>query len=665
MAPLTPLDATMNDLLAGLISLLGLVYGRAWVVPFLILPFMLICAFWLIHRAKKQTQPYLDAAKVCTDTLRSALETDSDPSAERLAFSRNFDRVTSVFLATDRRTNLLQAWREFHETIVDESASPIQNTSRPFPFFQRVEPKQDQLSFWSNAFVGIGLVLTFLGLIVALRTAAAGMEGGDVRHAQGALTALLTVSGAKFFTSIGGIGASLWLRFAESDLTKKTKSVTREICELLERGLVYIPPQRLAAQQLMELREQTGQLKLFNQDIAFKIADRINVGVTDGMVQAFAPMASSLNSMNESMVAVTQGIGAGAAKAINDASGYQLRVLSATLNKLSERLDSISSVVTSSGDQAAQQIRDAGADFRVAAADIKGAFEQLTGNVSALGSDITNRASEAAQTQSAVLERALANLEAAQSRSAGSIEEAVNVLKVAAERVANDMEGAVGDQIRRGVAETGATFKSVLEESGGAMLGASTGLAKAIDEASKQVQLASDGFVQSADAARDTSAAMAGVSAEARLVASEIGEMGKGFATVSGPVLAAVQAMNQAVNLIAQTLEAGREAEADVLQELQALAREIKQAQTAAEQAWLDYRGRFETVDKSLASTMTIFSETLGNSLRDFNSFAQDVDTAMAGAISKLSVPLDQMNTYAESLDGFVEAQRLAARGSE
>ena len=661
------MDALLTDLLNQVMMPLKWLFGHVWVAPFFMFLPMLLIAAWMIYRAEKETQPYLKSAEKCADTIATALGADADPSAERLAFSHNFDQVVSAFAESDRDTQLLQAWREFHETIVDESASPIQNTSRPFTFFQRVEPKQDQLSFWSNAFVGIGLVLTFVGLIVALSIAAENMPNnnpGQVSDPVKALTGLLTVAGAKFFTSIGGILASLMLRFAESGLTKRTKRATREICELLERGLVYIPPQRLAAQQLEELKEQTAQIKNFNQDIAFQIADRINAGVTLGVTTAFEPIANSISAMGQSITEVTAGIGEGTAVAIAQVSGAQLKALSETLAALTEKLDSISTGVAASGDEAARQIREAGADFRLAASDIKGAFEVLTVNVGELGPKMIETANAASSAQLDALTKVLSGIEESQARAAKSIEDAVGALLVATEKAARVLATAVEVEIEGGVKEIGEVFGTVLGQSGEAMRLASLNLAEAIEGASSQVRLASDGFVKSGESAVSSSEAMMEVSGEVRNTVRQIADAGREFASIAGPALAASQSVKEAANRIAQAIQDGRGAEEGVLDELKKLAREISQTQAAATNAWTDYRNRFEGVDKSLANTTALLSETLGASLGDFRTFAQKFDSEMADAISKLAGPLSSIEDYAGSLDEFVEAQRTAVRRS-
>ena len=650
------MDQTLSAWLDYAMRPLEWAFGQAWVAPFFLFLPMLVAAAIMVVVARQRTAPFIGAAERCRDVLKQALGDDATPATQRSTFSEKFDTVLSVFNSTDVGAQPLnQAWRAFHESIVDETTTPIQSTGRPFAFFERVEPRQTFLVFWSNAFVGIGLVLTFIGLIVALRTAAHGMQGG-VSQAQGALTALLVVSSAKFFTSVGGIIASLVLRFGEASLSKKTRALTREICELLERGLVYIPPQRLAAQQLDELREQTSQLKIFNQDIAFQIADRINAGVTAGVAQAFAPMAASISDLNESMMSVTTGIGQGAAKAIAEVSGDQLKTLSATLAQLSERLGGISAAVSSSGEDAARQIRDAGSDFREAASDIRAAFDQLTGQVGTLGGKLTEQGDEAARVQSEATERMIAGLEAAQARSATAMEDAVKALQAAAGQASETMKVAVSDEIRNGVEETGRTFKTVLEESGEGMRSAASGLAEAIGAASEKIEHASTGFVRTGEAARISASALEGVTSEAKAIAKSIDESATGFRAVSQPVASASQAINEAAARIARTLEAGRGAEDGVLKELSALATEIGKTQTAAERAWQDYRARFEGVDKALENTTLQLGQSLGASLGDFRKFAQEFDSQVAAAIGKLSGALGSLEEYAESLDEYADA---------
>ncbi len=219
------MENTLNAALHWLLQQLGVVYTHEWVVPFLLLPIMLACAGYLHLRARFETSPFFRAAEARASALRAALGNSGDPISERAAFAAAYlDVSTAMSPNSPGERSLVQAWREFQESIIDESANPIRNTNRPNVYFAKVAPRLNFLTFASNVFVGVGLILTFLGLIVALNKAAGGMSGGDVKHAQEALASLLTVAGSKFFTSVGGLGASIWLRFVEHGLTRRSRA---------------------------------------------------------------------------------------------------------------------------------------------------------------------------------------------------------------------------------------------------------------------------------------------------------------------------------------------------------------------------------------------------------------------------------------------------------
>ena len=101
--------------------------------------------------------------------------------------------------------------------------------------------------------------------------------------------------------------------------------------------------------------------------------------------------------------------------------------------------------------------------------------------------------------------------------------------------------------------------------------------------------------------------------------------------------------------------------DAQALSALKSLAEEMRATQQAAEVAWQDYRARFEGVDRSLAGAVEKMGETVGGSLDQFRSFAQDFDMQLAGAVTKLSSSLDAIEEYAESLDQFVDRSRQQA----
>ena len=652
----------MNDILDLILGALNLVYGERWVAPFVVLPIMFVLAAYVRYRAIAATKPYLDAARNRVQAIKEALGSDNDPVAERAAFAENYIHVSTAMSEGQKGTHsLVLAWREFQESMVDESASPVRNTNRPAAFFNRAAPKQTMLTFASNIFVGAGLILTFLGLIVALNTAANGMAGQDVSVAKQSLQELLVVAGAKFFTSVAGLGASIWLRFAEHSLSLKVRRETDLICELLERGMLYVSPQRLAVEQLDVLREQRDQLKFFNTDVALQLSERIGAQFT----QAIAPVTASLTALNDNMASVTQGIGAGAREAIEKVSGEQLRGLSETLGDLRGRLDAIGQAVGSSSDDAARQIRLAGEDFAKAATDIRDAFVNLTTQVEGVGQGMAERGEAANAAQKEALETVLGSIEVAQTKSVAMVTDILDALKNGSVNAAGKMQEEVGSALKAGVEASQETFRIAIEESGQALKDTTSSLSKVVGEAAQQVERAASGLARTGDNAERTAEAIRSVTDNARVVATSLGEAAQGFSEAAGPVADAARSVNQAASQLTQTISADRAAGTQALGEMKSLAEGVRATQDAAEQAWHDYRARFEGVERSLSEATEKLAQTLADSLTEFREFAQNVDREMAAAVGRLGNTMTQIEEYAESLDEYVEQTRSQREAAE
>lgn len=645
----------MNTLLDMIMQVLEVPFSRPWIAPFIILPLIFGWAIYLSIDGYHRTRPFWKAMDKRLVVLRQALGDKDRRDETQSAFSEHYDDIQSAMDSDENNGKSLQlAWREFHETLVDETQTPIINTSRPNAFFMKVAPSQLRLMFWSNLCVGIGLILTFLGLIVALYTAQKGMTDNDPAMMQQSLIELLRVAGAKFFSSVAGVGASLLLRRIEYQITRKSKKKLEELCSLLERGLLYMPPQKVAIEQLSVLKEQRDQLKTFNTDVAFQLSERIGVQFQ----QAIQPVAASLDMLNSSISDMGKGLGDRAIDAINDTSGGELRALSQTLSVLGEKLNALSESVGSSGDDAARQIRAAGEDFAGAARDIRDAFDRLTANVDGLGGKLTEQSEAAAKAQSDSMAIALKDMEAMQAKSSETMLEAVKALQSAGTEAALTMQKQVGDAMATGVSESQHLFRTAMEESGEGLRSVSAGLTKAVGDAADKIDAASQGFVKSGEGAAQTAEAMSGIVLQSRTVASALDDSARTFVTAAAPLSQAVQAINEASGKIARAVEAGSKSEREALDAMRDLVKEVAATHEAAAVAWQDYRARFEGVDKALEGTVLKLGDTLGDTFASFREFSQKLESEMASAVGKLSNTLAPMEDYAESLDKYVEENR-------
>lgn len=638
---------------------LAIPFGQPWIAPFVIFPLFALGAGWLSVIAYRRAAPFWRAVEKRLVVIRQAEGDSSGPDATRKAFSDHYDDINSAMSAEDAEAkSLVQAWREFSETLVDETQSPIINTYRPHTFFSKAVPSQARLVFWSNLFVGLGLILTFLGLIVALYTAQKGMAGNDPSQMQGSLVELLRVAGAKFFASVAAVSMSVVLRSVEYRISGKSKKLIGELCSHLERGLLYVPPQKIAIQQLEVLKEQRDQLKTFNTDFALQLSERIGAQFQT----AIQPVAASLDTLSANIADMSQGMGAGAAKAIEEASGGELRALGQTLAVLGERLDGLSASVANSGDDAAKQIKAAGEDFSKAAFDIRQAFESLVANVDNLGGHLAEQGQAVATAQSQAMASALDGFQAMQAQSAGTIHEAVTAIRNASAEAAQHMQRQVGEALASGVSESQHLFRHALEESGEGLKSASTSLASAVADAADKISGASDGFLRSGESAAQTAAAMSRVADQSKVVATAFDDSAKAFVSAALPVSKATEAINEAAAKIARSLETNSNSQQAVLEGLRKLADEITDVQSAAEDAWQDYRNRFEQVDKALEASLSKLGGTLDGSFSSFREFAQKLDSELGSAVGKLQGVLSPIEEYAEALERYVDGLRLAER---
>ena len=117
-------------------------------------------------------------------------------------------------------------------------------------------------------FIGVGLLLTFVGLVAALKFAAAGVASPDIAVAKQALNALLSAASFKFMTSIAGLGSSLLLSVAVRLATYAIEAAAQGLAADLERNMVPVVAESVAYDQLVATREQLAQLRHIGATLA-------------------------------------------------------------------------------------------------------------------------------------------------------------------------------------------------------------------------------------------------------------------------------------------------------------------------------------------------------------------------------------------------------------
>lgn len=160
------------------------------------------------------------------------------------------------------------SWRELRKHFVfpePGTKGPIRSTIGPSEFFNLETAEEGgitikQYSHIGDHFVGIGLVLTFLGLVSGIYFASEGL-GGTSEEAKEGLVLLLGAATFKFMTSIAGVGVAVLFSIGYNKIHHNLQMAFIELSTLLEDRILTATVETVAFAQHSELRKQTQILE--------------------------------------------------------------------------------------------------------------------------------------------------------------------------------------------------------------------------------------------------------------------------------------------------------------------------------------------------------------------------------------------------------------------
>ncbi len=518
------------------------------------------------------------------------------------------DRSASSWSSTAKRLRV--AWEEFRETLVDLGTPEIRSTQRPQEFFSASVQAPDWLDFCANLFVGAGLLLTFAGLVAALKEASNGLESSDPRATQEALTHLLAVASTKFITSIVGVFLSIVLKIIDRLLERWVNGSVIRLCSLIEQGLHHITPQGLAAEQLSELRQQTVQLKSFATELAVAISDRLNTS----MSQAMAPVVNSITSLAEAMdrsraeqdKALREAVGS----AISGAASGELKELSAVLSGVSSTLANVQSVVSDSSEAAARQILQAADQFAGVCEKMNSSFDDLTGRISSLGEPLSN----------SVRDTLLRTMEQIHDAAKSSAED-----------------------ISRGAADTITHAASV---AGDAMTEVGERITASLNQIVNQAERAGEAFGRIDSNLSSHAVSLAAISETS---SSALDELRKILRSTESATQTTLQSINTLREVVAQ-FEEGSVGAKKSIDQVGTLLKQLEGQQTLVNETWEQYRGYFQGVDTQLGAAL----QGLANHQRDvvqlIAGHVNGLDKTMGSAVNRLRDVVQPLSDLAEEL---------------
>lgn len=599
-----------------------------------------------------------------TRLVRAAINSSSDdPRAAFAADWANIDQAMSRRNSPfDRR--IADSWREFKETLVDETETPIRNTARPRDFIADAVHPPHWLDLAANIFVGLGLVCTFLGLVAALKHASDGIaDGGDM---QGHLRALLMVASTKFITSIVGVTLSILLKIVDRALTRRLHDDVDLLCALLERGFLYTPLQKISIDQLGELREQTTQFKTLNTELAVKIGDRLD----QSFQAALAPVVQSFQTLNTTLQVAQErqieAIREGVRGSVSSATGAELANLATVLGELQVGLSSMQGAVQSSGQSASQQIGAAAEQFGRVVADMRTSFDEMANRMNVAGEQMNRQSEAQLSTIAGRIEGALAAIQTASERQSHALHESTGRLqqetqaamsnyRTLAEEAGQYMAVSAKDAVRSASEAARVELDSALAGARSQLQDAIQKMGATLGASVSQIEAVLAGFDRVSAGIKANAEALETSAGHSKGASQQLGQAATAFGTAGAAASGSVNQISKISEQLGQMVSGVTAA----LEQARTLHASITETQSQVSKAWEDYRMRFVGVDENLGQAVDKLGRTFAEAHERLKSNVTDMDGKLGQAVTSLSSFVDPLTDSVESLNDLAERLRI------
>ncbi|VVT00810.1 anti-phage ZorAB system protein ZorA [Erythrobacter sp. EC-HK427] len=555
----------------------------------------------------------------------------ADVDHARLEFARRFNDIdVQMMEANDPEAlPLRRTWEEYRETIVDPSAEILQNSARPEHFFVNLGDRHRGLNWFANIFIAIGLLITFLGIIAALSTLD---FSGGVDEMQERLNDLMKVAGAKFWASVGGIVASIILRSYDYRFGKRINDGLSMLCDKLEHGMAYLPPQRIASDQLAQLKEQTPALRSFSEQLAAAL---------DGALEKqMAPMITHLGSIQQGIDKISGGGGEAVRDAIATSAGAEMAGLADAIGAMTVSMATMSERIEKQSGEADRQIEEAVRRFGQASEEMRSAFGELNRNFGVVADRMREENEQASELARQRMDELLSNLGSTLDDMKTGLASAASQMGEASARAANDAARIGQEAMETSFSE----FVERFNQTGGPLVGS-------MKDASDAISSSADRLSSAQGAIGDHARAIEQVAARSSDLATAFGAVANDVEAATGPVRQSAVAIAAAVSSVEAIVSRNAQSSESARDEMRQLAAALSETANAASSAWSEYRARFEDVDRALGDAIEKITDAAGNHASNLNERVGQIDKALGDGVAQLAGALEPLTTLRDTVE--------------
>jgi hypothetical protein len=495
--------------------------------------------------------------------LTSATAKLTTTPARATQFAADYERIAEFF---DAQTVISPAWRDWRATLITEvpAGGAVRSTVRPSDYISLELLRECGINPRLHAsmpglLVGVGLLLTFIGLSLALGSAGdiVGAHDAVVRNSK--LQALLDTASAKFVFSLVGLACSISYTVWRTGCLQRTERALDALLAALEERIPLATAASMQAEANAVLRQSLDAQLLFSNQLAVNLGGVVDKALDTRLGEHIGPLREAIESLSanlgthnqdamksmlEHFVQELQGGTDGAMKEV----AATLATLSGAMNEVRAGLADAAARMAAAADQMAVQM---GRQADEAMARIASQMEGLVGQLRDLAEQSRAAGNDAVQQAAAQIATAGEGLNAT-----------VRVLAERLDGALADMAGRMGGEV---AAATG-KMASELSSATAALRALAESSRNAGDEAVRsladRLAAAADGFTGAADAVGRALAGGAGDAAGRMTAAME--EMKSQFGNLANELGGALR---QAGGTVIENSRSGAESIASAAQE--------------------------------------------------------------------------------------------------
>jgi methyl-accepting chemotaxis protein len=544
----------------------------------------------------------------------------------RKEFAENFDLVKGLFEEKRCAKSFCHQWKEFKETLIVEGEKEIRNTKRPFDYFHYgdLEWSPRQFSSWPNVFVGVGLLLTFVGLAAAIGEAASGVASSDVSEAQDSLQRVLNAASVKFLTSIAGLAVSIVLGLVIRATGWVLRVQIRTMCEHIERCTLYSFSEPIEKRQLVELERQTRALETFTDNFAVNLGEELENRLNNVLKASFAEALSPLNDAVRDHLAKAENRGSEAVESLMRDLGEKISAgtgehMEAIVRSLGEVRSSLGTTIENLSQSLEGGANRMSGEMDQVTKDIREAVMSMTQAMNQNGEQMLEKVGEAGE----VLHK--------------RIDEGSS-------KVSENMAQA-GETLRRELTDAASSLGEELGE-------VTRGMAESLDRFERGVRTLDE---------------------KLRIHSDMLDRKIRGVQETLPHVESAANSLREASEPIALTADKfGRASEAlqsassgfdEVQSHLRDSANTMKESLEKTSVSWEEYRARFEGVDENLKDIFEQYEDHIQTSQDQMRNFVKELDQHFAKAGESLKTGTGELGEALEGLTDEIEEERKAVQG--